>query len=366
MKSHLASLIAQALKTLQIKPRPEESAIEASIERARQTGHGDFASTVGFLLSKSLREPPRLLAERICAALPASTEVARAEVAGPGFINFYLRAGRRQQIVRRIVDEGRQYGRSQLGAGHRILLEFVSANPNGPLHVGHGRGAAFGDSLARLLAAAGYEVAREYYVNDAGRQMDILAMSVWLRYLERLGLSLPFPANGYRGAYVRDIAAALEAQHGDTFRASPQALLADLPPDEAAGGDKERYIDALIERGRQLLGIDGYRTVHAFGLQAMLADIRADLAEFGVTYDRWFSEYSLFADGAVARALAALEQAGHTYRADGAIWFRSTHFGDEKDRVLVRENGVPTYFASDIAYHLNKLERGFQTSMDVW
>lgn len=366
MKSHLASLIFQALRQLGIDPLPDSSTVEATIERARQRGHGDFASTIGFLLSKTTRQAPRALAEQVCAALAASPDVDHTEVAGAGFINFYLRAGRRQQIVRRILEAGAGYGQLTLGAGKRILLEFVSANPNGPLHVGHGRGAAFGDSLARLLAAAGYEVQREYYVNDAGRQMDILAVSVWLRYLERLGVELPFPANGYRGDYVRDIAGNLEAAHHDAFSHTSAAVLTGLPADEPQGGDKERYIDALIERGRTLLGADGYHTVHSFGLQAMLADIRADLAEFGVHYDRWFSEHSLFADGAVDDALAALKAAGHTYSSEGALWFRSTTFGDEKDRVLVRENGVPTYFASDIAYHLDKLERGFDTAMDVW
>jgi arginyl-tRNA synthetase len=245
-------------------------------------------------------------------------------------------------------------------------VEFVSANTTGPLHVGHGRGAAYGAAVANLLEAAGFGVHREYYVNDAGRQMDILAASVWLRYLEALGESFAFPINGYKGGYVRDIAASLRQIHGDKLHRPAAEVMAGLPADEPAGGDKEEHIDAIIERAKILLGAADYRTVFDAGLNLVLSDIREDLQEFGVTYDEWYSERSLTESGAVTRALERLKTSGHAYEQNGALWFRATDFGDEKDRVLVRDNGQTTYFASDIAYHMDKLERGFERVIDVW
>jgi len=220
------------------------------------------------------------------------------------------------------------------------------------------------------LAAVGFKVHREYYVNDAGRQMDILAASVWLRYLDLCGENandkLPFPVNGYKGDYVWDIAATLRREHGDTFRHDAQIVLTNLPADESEGGDKEQYIDAVINRAKELLGDTGFRTVFDAGLKSILDDIRRDLEGFGVVYEEWFSERSLTESGAVGRAVERLKEAGHLYEKDGAWWFRSTDFGDEKDRVVVRDNGQTTYFASDIAYHMQKLERGFDRVIDVW
>jgi arginyl-tRNA synthetase len=240
-----------------------------------------------------------------------------------------------------------------------VQVEFVSANPTGPLHVGHGRGAAYGACLANVLAATGHDVTREFYINDAGRQMDILAASVWLRYLEARGTVVAFPADGYRGDYVRDIARALDAAHGQQFQ---HAFPTTAP---AEGEDADAALDALIARAKLTLG-EQWRVLHQFALDAMLADQRDDLAQFGVTYDRWFSEQSLHDSGEVARAMDALQRNGHLYEKDGARWFRSTTFGDEKDRVVCRENGQYTYFASDIAYHLNKIERGYDQMIDVW
>ncbi len=246
-----------------------------------------------------------------------------------------------------------------------MQVEFVSANPTGPLHVGHGRGAAYGAAVANLLEASGYTVHREYYVNDAGRQMDILAVSVWLRYLELCGEGVPFPSNGYRGDYVYDIAAALHREAGEALRRPAEEVGAELPPD-APGGDKEAHIDGLIARARRLLGEEAYRRVHDLALAVMLEEIRGDLAAFGVEYNEWFSERSLSERGAVQHAIDALRRRGHTYERDGALWFRSSAWGDEKDRVLVRENGQPTYFAADIAYHIDKRERGYRGLIDVW
>jgi len=242
----------------------------------------------------------------------------------------------------------------------------VSANPTGPLHVGHGRGAAYGAVVADLLEAVGYDVHREYYVNDAGRQMDILGTSVWLRYLELCGEALTFPSNGYRGDYVWDIAATLHREHGDDYRHPAGEVYEGVPPDAPDGGDKEAHIDALIVSAKRLLGDNRYRYVFELGLNTILDDIRDDLGLFGVNYQEWYSERSLVESGAVNKAVDRLREAGHLYEKGGAWWFRSTDFGDEKDRVVVRENGQTTYFASDIAYHMDKLDRGFDRVIDVW
>jgi len=232
------------------------------------------------------------------------------------------------------------------------------------LHVGHGRQAAYGATLANILTAAGFDVAREYYINDAGRQMDILAVSTWVRYLQLLGVAVPFPENGYRGEYVLPLAQQLRDEAGEQLVRPAAAVLADLPPD-APVGDKEAYIDALIARARELIGAEGFGRVLGLSLVAMLDDMRNDLAEFGVLFNRWVSERELAASGAIDHALAVLGEQGRLYRQEGAFWFRASEFGDEKDRVVVRENGQKTYFASDIAYHLEKRERGFARLIDV-
>ena len=367
MKHQLATLLNQSLQQLrQSGDLPADIAVEARLERARDRQHGDFASNVAMTLTKAAKRKPRDLAQLIIGALPASALVSKVEIAGPGFINFFLTPDAYQKTVSDIVATGEAYGRSTVGAELPIQVEFVSANPTGPLHVGHGRGAAYGAAVANLLAAAGFRVHREYYVNDAGRQMDILAASVWLRYLELQGESFTFPSNGYKGAYVRDIAASLRQIHGDKFLRPAAEVTARLPPDATAGGDKEQHIDAVIERAKTLLGLEDYRKVFDAGLDLVLTDIREDLEEFGVTYDQWYSERSLTESGAVQRALERLKASGHAYEQDGALWFRATDYGDEKDRVLVRDNGQTTYFASDIAYHMDKLERGFARVIDVW
>jgi len=246
----------------------------------------------------------------------------------------------------------------------RVLLEFVSANPTGPLHVGHGRHASYGSVLGSLLRAAGYSVATEFYVNDAGRQVDIMAVSVWLRYLEALGERVPFPSNGYKGGYLLPIAEALVADAGKRYLKGAAEVARELPPD-APEGDKDAHVDALIARARALLGAAGFGDLAQHALDAMIADIRDDLAGMGVTFDRWFSERSLATEGAIDEALKRLASQGHTYRKDGALWFRAAQFGDDEDRVVERENGNRTYFASDIAYHLDKRLRGFERLIDV-
>ena len=360
-KSALVDLLAAALKAI----APDAANTVITLERPKQTQHGDFSCNLAMQLAKALRAKPRDIAQKLVAALPASALIDKAEIAGAGFINLFLTRAFKQSIVAHILAAREQFGKSAVGAGKKIQVEFVSANPTGPLHVGHGRGAAYGACLANVLAATGHEVTREFYINDAGRQMDILAASVWLRYLELRGTAVAFPADGYRGDYVRDIARALVAANGELGARFQHAFPTAAP---AEGEDADAALDALIARAKATLG-ENWRVLHQFALDAMLADQRDDLARFGVTYDRWFSEQSLHdggADSAVARAIAALQRNGHLYEKDGARWFRSTTFGDEKDRVVCRENGQYTYFASDIAYHLNKIERGYDQMIDVW
>ncbi|HEC07226.1 MAG TPA: arginine--tRNA ligase [Thiolapillus brandeum] len=367
MKSQIADLVSTALDNLVaqgiVDPEKRRTPV---VERTRDASHGDFATNAAMVNVKAAGMKPRDLAERIIGALPENPQITKVEIAGPGFINFYLTPDAYHAVVPRIIRESHDYGRSDLGKGKKVQVEFVSANPTGPLHVGHGRGAAYGAVVADLLAAVGFEVHREYYVNDAGRQMNILATSVWLRYLELAGEELAFPSNGYKGDYVWDIAATLHREHADDYRFDTDEVFKDIPADEPEGGNKETHIDALIERCRHLLGDIRYRYVFELALNTILDDIRDDLEKFGVTYEEWFSERSLVESGAVNKAVERLRHAGHLYEEKGALWFRSTDFGDEKDRVVVRDNGQTTYFASDIAYHMDKLERGFDRVIDVW
>ena len=358
IRTELTALLRAALASV----APDNRDAVILLERPKQASHGDFASNLALQLAKSLKLNPRDVAGRLLAELPKSTLVANAEVAGAGFINFTLAPAAKLQVVREVLSRGNDFGRSELGGGAKVQVEFVSANPTGPLHVGHGRGAAYGASLASLLDFAGHKVVREFYVNDAGRQMDILALSTWLRYLELHGSTLPFPKNAYQGDYVRDMAAAIQKAHGTRYRRDVAHVL-DGAPDAAA--DAEGHLDALIANAKRLLG-DDYAYVHNYALTEQLGDSRDDLAEFGVHFDQWFSERSLFDTGLVDKAVALLEARGHIYLQDGAKWFRSSAFGDEKDRVVQRENGLYTYFASDIAYHLNKYERGFERIIDIW
>ena len=365
MKSELERLLADAISRLVGGLLAQAVDISwINVERARDASHGDYTCNIALRLAKTAGRPPREIAQAIVAAMPHSPMIARTEVAGAGFINIHLVSDAHSAVLRQVLERGERYGESDAGGGMRVILEFVSANPTGPLHVGHGRQAAYGATLGNLLRVTGHSVHREYYINDAGRQMDILTLSTWLRYLQAGGATLPFPSNGYRGDYVQAIAAQLELRHGAELRRPAQQLLAGLPQD-APEGDKELYIDALIGRMRTLLGADGFDQVFELALAAMLADIRDDLSAFGVEFDRWYSERELARSGAVEHALEQLEAHGALYRKDGALWFRASQYGDDEDRVLVRANGQSTYFAPDIAYHLQKRERGFARLIDV-
>ena len=358
LRSHLSDLLHAALQVV----APGAAAIPVVLERPKSFQHGDYACSLAMQLAKPMKRNPREIAQALVAALPASPFLDKAEVAGAGFVNLHLKPAAKQRVVRAAMENGRAFGCVNLGSGRKVQVEFVSANPTGPLHVGHGRGAAYGASLSSLLEAAGFSVAREYYVNDAGRQMDILALSAWMRYLEITGTALSFPPNAYQGNYVRDMARQLHQAQGKRYLHRADAVLRGVPSIES---DPEAHLDGLIANAKRLLGAD-YASLHDFVLNEQLGDCRNDLLEFGVTFDSWFSEKSLFDSGLVERVVEKLEKSGHLFQKEGARWFRSSNFGDEKDRVVQRENGQYTYFASDMAYHLNKYERGFDRVINVW
>ncbi len=301
----------------------------------KEADHGDLATNLALALARGEKRPPRAVAETIVKHLDDRDGIlASVEIAGPGFINFRFAPAYWWGLLREIEAAGEDYGRSTIGAGRKVQIEFVSANPTGPLHVGHARGAVTGDALASVLAATGHEVAREYYVNDAGNQMAMLGASTYARYAELCGNEVPFPENGYHGDYVRDVAASIRDRDGERWM--------DVDPDEARARLSERAGDMLLE------------------------EIRADTAALNIRFDRFVSERQLRADGDVADTLLALEKSGHVYDAEGARWFRSTDFGDDKDRPLVKSDGEWTYFAADVAYHRDKYRRGYDRIIDVW
>ncbi|MCW8855120.1 MAG: arginine--tRNA ligase [Gammaproteobacteria bacterium] len=367
MKHEIKTLLTQAVSSLKTRGElPADIETNIQITRTRDASHGDFACNLAMMLAKPVGKNPREVAQLLIDALPSHGHIDRVDIAGPGFINFYVSQASALSVINDVLTQGDTYGLSNIGAGRKVQLEFVSANPTGPLHVGHGRGAAYGATVADLLEAVGFNVHREYYVNDAGRQMDILGTSVWLRYLQLCDIDVPFPSNAYQGDYVNDIASTLLAQHDKNLVHPLTAVMDDIPADEPQGGDKEQHIDALIQRCKTLLGDDSYLQVFDLGLNTILDDIRQDLKEFGVVYDEWFSERSLARNGLIKQAIERLQKANYVYEKEGALWFKSTDFGDEKDRVVVRDNGQHTYFASDIAYHMDKMERGFDRVIDVW
>ena len=363
MKSSIAQLVEQAVTSLpDVAEMPEVSSIRTTVERTRDPQHGDFTTNIAMRLAKSLGRNPRDIASMIIDQMPASELVDKIEIAGPGFINFRVSNKALHDELAHVLQQGSCYGHQEIRPAPKILLEFVSANPTGPLHVGHGRHAAYGATVGNLLDAAGFNVDREYYVNDAGRQMDILGVSVWLRLLEQNGVTVNFPEAGYKGDYIGQITASLDAS--GIPEVSADELVAGLPAD-GPDGDKEAYIDALINTGRALLGIHHFQRIRKQALDAILSDIEEDLKGFGVTFDRWFFERSLTDDDLIHDALIILKERGMLYEKDGATWFRATDYGDEKDRVVVRENGQTTYFASDIAYHNDKRKRGYDHLLDI-
>ncbi|MBI2321420.1 MAG: arginine--tRNA ligase [Chloroflexi bacterium] len=336
IRDDLAALLHAALEDAQARgDLPAVSVGEIPVERPQRPEHGDYASSVALKLARAARGRPLEIAARIAARLPSSPLVERVEVAPPGFVNFWLSPAWLREQVAEITRLGPRFGAVDLGRGVRVQVEFVSANPTGPIHVGGGRGAAPGDCLAGVLAACGYDVQREYYVNDAGSRMEAFYQSVYARYLEALGRAATLPPDGYYGAYVADLARELAAEVGPGYL--------DLPAEQAT---------------REL----GDRAI-----RQMIAEAREDLARLGVRFDRWYSEQSLYERGAVQAAIARLRERGYIAEREGATWFVSSALGEDKDNVLIRSNGVPTYFSSDIAYHWDKLaERGFDWVIDLW
>lgn len=309
---------------------------EVQLERPRHEGQGDWASNIAMLMAKRLGLRPRDVAAEIVSRIGTDPHLEKIEVAGPGFINFFVTNLWVRDVLEAAVKSRENYGRSEQGKGKKVQVEFVSANPTGPLHVGHGRGAAVGDMTASLLEYAGWQVEREYYINDAGLQMNLLGQSTQARYFEILGCpeKAPFPENGYKGDYIYELAR------------------------EVLERDGKVYLDVPLE--------ESFPVFQEHAATTILEGIREDLSRFGVHFDVWFSEKSLYEKGLVESALSFLKERGHAYEKDGALWFRTTAFGDDKDRVLVRSNGVTTYFASDVAYHKDKFDRGFDLVIDVW
>ena len=372
MKTEILSGLTTALHAVARAQKIEEGQLTLPLElgRCKNPAHGDYSSNVAMQYAKTFQMNPRQFAEALIAALPAHPGIAAVEIAGPGFINIRLASGSDSAVLETIVREGAAYGRHQAEHPQKILLEFVSANPTGPLHVGHGRGAAYGATLANILRANGHHVDNEYYVNDAGRQMDILALSVYWRYMQICGSDRTLPQGIYQGDYVVDIAREHYARYGDKHYRAPETWVPAHPAEwsEAAidNGERDAWIDAAIAALKNTLGEADYRAVFDAGLDAEVADIRDDLQEFGVTFDRWYSERALFTDGRIAEMLGVLRARGYLYEKDGAQWFRASDFGDEKDRVVTRENGITTYFASDIAYHYDKYQRGYDRMIDIF
>jgi arginyl-tRNA synthetase len=324
-KSSLAGLVEQAVRTA----FPGTPAISIELERPKNREHGDYATNVALQLAKHVGRKPREVAGAIVAAMPGSDTVARCDIAGPGFINFTLAAGSRFAVVKEILAAGAAFGKSDRHAGHRIMVEFVSANPTGPLHVGHGRQAALGDAISTLLEWQGWRVTREFYYNDAGNQIANLAASVQVRIRQARGEQVEMPKDGYMGDYIREIAREYVSAHfGD-----------------AAGNNLEQ--------------------VRRFAVEYLRKEQDLDLNAFGVKFDSYFLESSLYADGKVDEAVSMLAKAGHTFEADGALWLRTTDFGDDKDRVMRKSDGTYTYFVPDVAYHLDKFRRGYESVVNV-
>lgn len=335
IRSRLKSMIVDAAAPLLQAGNAPEAELNIELDIPKVAEHGDYASNVALGLTRILKRNPREIASQIVANLNDSGGMLeKVEIAGPGFLNFFIKPGAWLEIVRDILNNPDEYGRQDLGQGKKIQVEFVSANPTGPLHIGHGRGAAIGDVLANILQACGCDVQREYYINDAGNQMETLGRSLYYRYQQELGENIEFPDNHYRGEYMRELARELIAQEGSRFLGVP--------------------LDQALAFFTDYAGSN------------ILAGIKDDLDVFGVQFQRWFSERELHGRDAIRKTIDYLKERGFIYEAEGAVWFKSTAFGDEKDRVVIRANGVSTYFAADLAYHWDKFERGFAATIDVW
>jgi len=370
MKEELKKSLHQALKSLGKEHNINLSETKIEVKENKEKKFGDFSSNLALTLSKILSKPSRDIAEMLLNELGEKDFIDRMEIAGPGFINFFLSHASRTEILKTINKEKEKFGFSTKKKAEKesVLIEYVSSNPTGPLHVGHGRGAAFGSVLASMLKAIGHQVDEEYYVNDQGRQTEILSLSVWLRYLEIFNQVSLFPNNCYQGAYIESLAKDLKKNKDKKYcienkigKEVSQLLSLDLTEEE---------LDSLIAKSKKVLK-KGFEEIKTFALESILQNIEGDLKAFGVEHNKWFKESSMFRSSKtsvslISEALDSLESKKRVYEKDGALWFKSTDFGDEKDRVVKRENGATTYFASDIAYHANKFDRGYSKIINVW
>ena len=370
MKEELKKSLHQALKSLGKEHNINLSETKIEVKENKEKKFGDFSSNLALTLSKILSKPPGDIAEMLLNELGEKDFIDRMEIAGPGFINFFLSHASRTEILKTINKEKEKFGFSTKKKAEKesVLIEYVSSNPTGPLHVGHGRGAAFGSVLASMLKAIGHQVDEEYYVNDQGRQTEILSLSVWLRYLEIFNQVSLFPNNCYQGAYIESLAKDLKKNKDKKYcienkigKEVSQMLSLDLTEEE---------LDSLIAKSKKVLK-KGFEEIKTFALESILQNIEGDLKAFGVEHNKWFKESSMFRSSKtsvslISEALDSLESKKRVYEKDGALWFKSTDFGDEKDRVVKRENGATTYFASDIAYHANKFDRGYSKIINVW
>jgi arginyl-tRNA synthetase len=357
MKQTLTEILLHALTRAKEKGELKLDTQPAiTLDTPREKSHGDLATTLAMILAKPESKPPRKIAEIIISNVEDPDGIIeKTEIAGPGFINFFFKHDRWKNTLFDIDAEGLRYGLADIGKGEKVLVEFVSANPTGPLHVGHGRGAAVGDALANLLAAAGYDVQREFYINNAGRQVRLLARSVNARYLQDQGFNVAFPEDGYHGDYIYEISRSISIREILGRRGAKDESAPDEGDATASVAPRPDFLDSAVEE----------RVVTA-SVDQMLADIKKDLEAFGVRFDTWFSEKSLLVDGSVQKSIEELKERGHAYEKDGALWLRSTTFGDDKDRVIIKKDGEYTYLATDIAYHRNKLARGYTQLVNIW
>ena len=360
MKQDVLKLVKSGLEKIpELEEFLDEETIEKAVERTKDNKHGDFTSNIAMRFAKLMKKNPRELAEQLVRMIPNNNLVNKINIAGPGFINFHLSDDSFHNEIINVIENNHTYGR-KLHNNKSILLEFVSANPTGPLHVGHGRHAAYGATLGNILEAVGYKVHREYYVNDAGRQMDILCVSVIIRKLESKKFNISLPSSGYQGDYIREIARSIELKNEKNI--AEKIIQLSVYDNEE---EKEQHIDQIIFLAKEELGLNEFNAIKTLALESIRSDIEEDLREFDVIFDTWFSEHSLTKEGHIEKALKILDVQKLLYKKDGAIWFKATEFGDEKDRVVTRENNNNTYFTSDIAYHHNKKDRGFDHLIDI-
>ncbi len=366
MKNDLIRILKTVLKQIGEENGIDFSNKKVSIQENKEKSHGDYASNLAMVIAKDLSQTPREVAEKICSLLPSEEWIEKVNIAGPGFINFYLKKDTHNEILLLIEESGRDFGRNNSGNGERVLIEYVSSNPTGPLHVGHGRGAAFGSVLSELLRCAGYKVDEEYYVNDHGRQMNILTISIWLRYLHQNGQELKFSKKGYQGVYVEQLAKQLAEEKGTKYnlKENESDLLELLEAQET-----EEDLDRLIGWGKLFLK-ENFEEIREFSLREIMSSIKEDLKLFGVNHNLWFNESSMYSNKIdlpdIDKSIKLLSESGFLYEKEEALWFKSTEFGDDKDRVVKRANSDNTYFASDISYHLDKYDRGYDRIINVW